>query len=194
MIVRARSAAWLLTAAIVLGAVPALAGPGHAFVPLVDVRGTKLQLNGAGTRYKAIFKVYDMALYTTRKVGSPDELLALPGPKRLSFVALRELSGAELGHLLARGLADNSPADQVRRHAPSIARFVELFSGRDKLVSGDSFALEFVPGHGMQLYVAGQAQGQPVGDDEFFRMVLKIWVGRAPADPGLRDALLGKGA
>ena len=66
------------------------------FEPAVEVQGAKLQLNGAGTRYKAIFKVYDMALYTTKKVSSPAELLALPGPKRLQFVALRELPGAAL--------------------------------------------------------------------------------------------------
>jgi hypothetical protein len=31
-----------------------------------------------------------------------------------------------------------------------------------------------------------------VGDDDFFRMVLRIWVGDSPADYMLRDALLGQ--
>ena len=57
----------------------ALAAPtGTRFETSAQVASTRLQLNGAGTRFKAIFKVYDMALYTTRKVGTPEELLALP--------------------------------------------------------------------------------------------------------------------
>src|SRR5687768_5680203 len=36
-----------------------------------DVRGTKLVLNGAGTRYKGPFKVYAAGLYMTRKASSP---------------------------------------------------------------------------------------------------------------------------
>jgi hypothetical protein len=51
--------------------------------------------------------------------------------------------------------------------------------------------MEFTPGKGTQFYIVGQPQGEPVGDDEFFAMVMKIWVGASPADRGLKDALLG---
>jgi hypothetical protein len=184
---------WVLVATLALSAVPAEAATATVFDPVVDVKGIQLQLNGAGTRSKAIFKLYDMALYTARKVDSADELLALQGPKRLSFVARRELPGTELGRLFAKGLSENSPEDLVRRHTLSTARLIEIFSGRPKLPAGESFAMEFVPGKGTQFYIAGKTQGEPVGDDEFFQMVLRIWVGRTPADPALRDALLGKG-
>ena len=43
-----------------------------------------------------------------------------------------------------------------------------------------------------QFTAPGQPQGEPVGDDEFFSMVLKIWVGKSPADNDLKNALLGK--
>ncbi|RQP24337.1 chalcone isomerase family protein [Piscinibacter terrae] len=161
------------------------------FEPTADVRGTKLELNGAGTRYKAIFKVYDMGLYTTKKVSTPAELLALPGPKRLYFVALRELPGTDLGRLFVKGLSENSPREVVQKHALSTTRFIEIFSGKSKMMPGESFAMEFTPGKGTQFFITGQAQGEPVGDDEFFSMVLKIWVGESPADRGLKDALLG---
>ena len=52
--------------------------------------------------------------------------------------------------------------------------------------------MEFIPGKGTQFYILDQAQGAPVGDDEFFKMVLRIWVGSSPADHVLRDSLLGK--
>ncbi|HEX6703897.1 MAG TPA: chalcone isomerase family protein [Albitalea sp.] len=182
----------LASLALALAAPAALAaGTSTKFEPAAEVRGTRLQLNGAGTRFKAIFRVYDMALYTTKKVGTAEELLALPGAKRLSFVALRDIPGTDLGRLFVKGLAENSPEDQVRKHTVSTTRFIEIFSGRSKLVAGDTFAMEFVPGKGTQFFIVGQPQGEPVGDDEFFQMVLKIWVGGSPADRMLKDALLG---
>jgi hypothetical protein len=92
--------------------------------------------------------------------------------------------------LQIKGLADNSPEEQVRRHTVSTTRFIEIFSGRSRLMPGDTFAMEFAPGKGTQFFIAGQPQGAPVGDDEFFQMVLKIWVGASPADAMLKDALL----
>lgn len=181
-----------LTLVLGLASGAALAAPtGTKFDPAMEVQGTKLQLNGAGTRYKAFFKVYDMALYTTKKVSSPAELLSLPGPKRLQFTALRELPGTDLGRLFLKGMGDNASKEQVQRHAMSSARLIEVFSGRSKMLPGESFAMEYVPGKGTTFYILGKPQGAPVGDDEFFQMVMRIWVGDSPADSQLRDALLG---
>ena len=162
------------------------------FEPTTQLQGTPLQLNGAGTRYKVVFKVYDMALYTPKKVGSPDELLALSGPKRLSFVALREIPGTDLGVAFIKGLQANSTKEQMQKNAVSTTRLIDIFSGQAKLAQGDTFAMDFVPGSGTTFYIAGKAQGAPVGDADFFGMVLKIWVGTSPADFKLKDALLGQ--
>ena len=162
------------------------------FDTTVQLHGTPLVLNGAGTRFRVIFKVYDMALYTSKKVGTPEELLALPGPKRLSFVALREIPGTDLGLAFLKGLQANAAKDQVQKHTTSSTRLIDIFSGQSKLMPGDSFAMDFVPGSGTTFYIAGKPQGAPVGDAEFFNMVLKIWVGSSPADFMLKDALLGQ--
>ena len=161
------------------------------FEPAAQIAGTKLQLNGSGTRFKAFFKVYDLALYTPRKVGTVEELIALPGPKRLQFTALRELPGTDLGRLFLKGMAENAQRDTYQKHTVSATRLIEIFSGRSKLAPGDSFAMDYLPGKGTQFYIAGQAQGEPVGDAEFFGLVLGIWFGPSPADRLLKDALLG---
>ena len=183
------SAALALTLSLMAGA--ALAAPSTKFEPAIQVQGTPLLLNGAGTRYKAFFKVYDMGLYTAKKVSTPETLIALDGPKRLQFTALRELPGTDLGRLFIKGLSENSSKEAVQKHALSSTRFIEIFSGKSKLVAGDTFAMEFLPGKGTQFYIQEQPQGAPVGDAEFFTMVLKIWVGNSPADNMLKDALLG---
>ncbi|MDT7836310.1 chalcone isomerase family protein [Aquabacterium sp. OR-4] len=181
----------LLLALLLATGAQAQGTPSTRFDANVTLQGQALLLNGAGTRYKAVFRVYDMGLYTTRRVATPAELLALPGAKRLQFVALRELPGTDLGRLFIKGLSDNARPDEMNRHLPSMTRFIEIFSGRSKLMPGDSFAMDFVPGKGTQFFIAGQPQGTPVGDDEFFRLVLRIWFGERPADHLLRDALLG---
>ncbi|MCY4743992.1 chalcone isomerase family protein [Pelomonas sp. UHG3] len=165
----------------------------HKFEPTAQLGGSTLLLNGKGTRVRLVFKAYDMGLYTARRASTPAELLALPGPKRLQFTALRELQGTELGRLFLRGMGDNAPSAQLTRHTLSTTRLIEIFSGKPKLMPGDTFAMDYVPGKGTQFYIQGQAQGEPVGDDEFFSLVLRIWFGDMPADAKLRDALLDGG-
>lgn len=162
----------------------------NKFEPTAQLGGSALQLNGKGTRVRLVFKAYDMGLYTAKRVTTPADLFALPGPKRLQFIALRELPGTELGRLFLRGMSDNTPSAQMTRHALATTRLIEIFSGKPKLMPGDSFAMDFVPGKGTQFYIQGQPQGTPVGDDEFFGLVLRIWFGESPADIPLRDALL----
>ncbi len=183
----------LVLVAACAASLPALAAPtATRFEPTLEVQGTRLQLNGAGTRYRTIFKVYDMALYTPSKVGSAAELLLLPGPKRLQFTALRELPGTDLGRLFLRGMSDNASKEEMLRHTLSSTRLIEVFSGRSRMLPGESFAMEFLPGKGTVFYILGKPQGEPVGDAEFFTMVLKIWFGESPADRLLMKALLGQ--
>lgn len=46
----------------------------------IDLAGAKLQLNGAGIRYKAVFKVYVAALYLDQKAATPEEFTRSPVP------------------------------------------------------------------------------------------------------------------
>lgn len=158
--------------------------------PTAAVQGSPLVLQGKGTRYRAFFKVYDLALYLPRKVSTAQEALAINGPARLSFVALREIPGTDLGVSFIRGLQSNATAEQMQRHTVSSNRLIEIFSGRHRLNPGQTFAMEFVPGKGTTFFIENEAQGGPVGDDEFFGMVLRIWLGDAPADKKLKDALV----
>lgn len=160
------------------------------FPKQIQVEGAKLTLNGLGTRYKAIFKVYDMGLYTSSKVTTLQEVLNLPGPKKLHFVAQRELPGTDLGMLFLRGMRENSPPELITKYTSSANRLVEIFSGKNRLVPDENFSIEFVPGKGTIFYILDKPQGAAIGDAEFFAMILRIWLGPVPADFMLKDALL----
>ncbi len=156
-----------------------------------EVQGTRLQLNGAGTRYKAIFKVYAAGLYLGKKASTVDEVVNQPGPKRLSITMLRSIEAKELGKLLTRGMEDNVDKATMSKLVPSLIRMGDIFSAHKTLEPGDNFMIEWLPGSGSLITVKGQAQGAAFKEPEFFRALMLIWLGADPADSKLKDALLG---
>jgi hypothetical protein len=156
----------------------------------VDVAGTPLQLNGAGVRYKAVFKVYTAALYTTRKVSTLDELSKVTGPRRVSITMLRDIDATELGKLFTRGMEDNMDRATFTKLIPGILRMGQVFADHKKLVAGDNFTVDWLPGRGMLLAVKGKSEGEPFKEVEFFNALMAIWMGPNPADWQLKNALL----
>jgi hypothetical protein len=159
-----------------------------------DVRGSKLVLNGAGIRYKAVFKVYAAGLYLGKKAATPEEVLAAPGAKRMVITMLREIDSNELGKLFTRGVQDNAPKTEMSRLVPGLIKMGEIFSNQKKLMTGDVFMIDWVPGTGTIITVKGVPQGEPFKEPEFFNALMRIWLGPEPADWKLKDALLGKAA
>ena len=158
----------------------------------ITVAGTKLQLNGAGTRYKGPFKVFVGDMYTTKKVGSLEELVAAPGPKRLTMVFLREIEAGPFGKLLTRGVEDNVPRNEMSKLVPGLIRMGDIFTVNKVLVPGDVITLDWIPGTGMVVTAKGKVQGEPFKEPEFFKAIMSIWFGPVPADFKLKDAMLGK--
>jgi hypothetical protein len=189
---------WLAAAAGLLIAANALAAQvevgGVKMDDTADVKGSKLVLNGAGVRYKAVFKVYAAGLYLGQKQGTPEEVLAAPGAKRLQVTMLRDIDANELGKLFTRGVQDNAPKEQLSRLIPGLMRMSQVFSDQKKLVAGDVFMIDWIPATGTVISVKGVPQGEPFKEPEFFNALLRIWLGPQPADFKLKDALLGKGS
>lgn len=156
-----------------------------------SVAGTALALNGAGTRYKAIFKVYVAALYLGKKASTPDEVVGQAGPKRLSVTMVRDIDAAELGKLLTRGIEDNMGKAAMSKLVTGLVRMGQIFSDQKKMVAGDNFLIDWVPGKGTVITVKGVVQGEPFKEPEFFTALMSIWLGPAPADHKLKESLLG---
>ena len=155
------------------------------------VGGVTLQLNGAGTRYKGPFKVYVGDLYTGKKVSSLDELIAAPGPKRLSMTMLREIEAGPFGRLLTRGVEDNAPRSEMSKLVPGLIRMGDIFTVNKVLLPGDVITLDWIPGTGMVVTAKGKVQGEPFKEPDFFKAMMSIWLGASPADYMLKDAMLG---
>ena len=157
----------------------------------VTVSGTKLQLNGAGIRYKGPFKVYVGDLYTTRRVSSLDDLIAAPGPKRLSMTFLRDINSTEFGKLLTRGMEDNVSKQELSKIIPGMIKMGDIFAANKSFAPGDVCSLEWDPAKGLSVYAKGKLQAEPFKDPAFYRALMSIWFGNTPADWKLKDELLG---
>jgi len=158
----------------------------------IDVHGAKLQLNGAGIRYKAVFKVYVAALYLDKKAATPEEVYATPGAKRISISLLREMDSNELGKSFTKAFEENAPKTEMSRLIPGLIKMGQVFSGQKIMAAGENFSIDWIPGTGTVISVKGKPQGEPILEIEFFNAMTRIWLGAQPVDWKLKNELLGK--
>ena len=158
--------------------------------PTVQLAGQTLHLNGKGTRYRAVVRVYDIGLYATTKVSSLEQLAAAPGPKRLQLITLRELKGDMLGVAMVQGMQDNAPSGERIKLIPQMERLSRIFGAEPSAAAGTALTIDYVPGKGTAFYLNGEQKGEAVADPSYFIAVARIWLGNKPADATLKDALL----
>ena len=165
---------------------------GVKYAPTTAVGNANLQLNGAGIRYKAIFKVYAAALYLGAKATTPEAVYAAPGIKRLHVVMLRDIDANELGKLFTDGMQKNATREEFGKVIPGTLKLADIFSTKKRLVAGDAFFIDYTPGTGTVVSINGTAASEPIAEPVFFTAMMKIWLGASPADWQLKDALLGQ--
>jgi hypothetical protein len=153
--------------------------------------GPELFLNGAGLRTKVIFKIYVAGLYLPEKKPTAAEVLALKGPKRVLLMILRELSAEQLVEALHDGLKFNASPDELARMKPQIAALDSIMLAAKKVDKGNSIAFDYLPASGTRITINGEVKGAPIPGEDFYKAVLKIWIGEQPVELTLRDAMLG---
>ena len=155
----------------------------------VMIENTALVLNGAGIRKKLFIKVYVGSLYLSAKQTTVDNILADPGAKSIVMNFLyKEVSTKKLVDGWNKGFTDNSSSKELKALQERINQFNSLFT---TVYKGDEIRLDYLPGEGTQVRLNGTLKGSVPGED-FYRALLKIWLGSKPADDGLMKAWLGK--
>ena len=101
------------------------------------------------------------------------------------------LDANELGKLFTKGVEENSPRSEFAQLIPGLLRMGQMFADQKTLQAGDTFTVDWIPGTGTIVTVKGAVQGDPIKEQAFFSALLRIWLGPAPADFKLKDALLG---
>lgn len=149
-----------------------------------------LKLNGAGIRYKVVFKVYVASMYLPELKSTTAEVLALPGAKRISLVMMRDLSSDDLGQRFMDGLKKNLDVAERAKLIGGMLTFGQMFAMIPGLKKGDVMTFDWVPGTGVVCQYNGKKIGDTIADPNFYNGVLKIWLGEHPADEALKHKLL----
>lgn len=152
------------------------------------VGSAELVLNGAGIRTRVFFKVYVGALYMTEKKSAAAEVLAQKGAKRVALTMLRDLSGKQLSEAFESGIQANNAAAEAEAMKPRIAELLALFTDAKE---GDVILLDFLPESGTVVTVNGAVKGKPIAGEDFYRALLRIWLGDKPVDDDLKKGMLG---
>ena len=105
---------------------------------------------------------------------------------------LREIEFNELGKAFTKVFEENTSKGKMSKLIPGLVQMGQIFANQKKLVPGDSFTNDWIPGTGTVITVKGKVRGKPFKKHEFLNALMRIWLGPNPADWKLKDALLGR--
>ena len=155
------------------------------------VANADLALNGAGLRKRVFFQVYAIGLYLPQKSSSAAEILQQPGPKRVAIHMLRDVGADTFTEALVDGIRANHSEADAKSLEPRIKELAASIAELKEAKKGMAIALEWQPPTGTVLLVNGAARGKPIAGEDFYRALLRIWIGDKPVQDDLKKVLLG---
>ncbi|MFQ5581873.1 MAG: chalcone isomerase family protein [Mariprofundaceae bacterium] len=151
------------------------------------VDGQALVLNGAGVRTKFFFDIYVGALYLPAKTQDAKQAIDGKGPKRVTMHFLYdEVSTKKLTDGWTEGFEKNQSKDAMAKLRPRLDQFNTMF---DDAYKADVFIFDFLANGDTRVTLKGELKGTIAGED-FGQALLAVWLGRKPADKGLKEAML----
>jgi hypothetical protein len=154
------------------------------------VGSAELQLNGAGLRKRAFFQVYAIGLYLPERKTDAAAAVSSPGPKRVAIHMLRDVDAGTFTEALVEGIRANNPPAEMGALEPRVKELAATMGELKEAKKGMTIALDWT-GKATQLVVDGKATGKPIEGEDFYRALLRIWLGEKPVQDDLKKALLG---
>ena len=164
---------------------------GIKFEDSLTIYNNTLLLNGAGIVSNGKTPQYSAQIYAKQKFATLDALSATPGPKRLVLTAIREVDTGPILKMLSRSVDATAAKGDMAKLIPGMMNIGNVFKANRVLKPGETMTLDWIPITGLVIYVGGKMQGDPMREPELFRAAMGVWMGEAPADAKLKDALLG---
>ena len=155
-----------------------------------QVESRELVLNGAGLRKRVVFNVYVLGLYLPEKKSDSAAVLQLAGPKRAEIHMLRDVGAEQFTDALIEGLRENHSEADYKALEPRVKDLTGIFAEIKDAKKGMVIALDWT-GAATRLMVNGNPTGKPIPGEDFYRALLRIWLGDKPVQNDLKKALLG---
>jgi chalcone isomerase-like protein len=158
----------------------------------VQVDGQALELNGMALRTWFLVRLYVAGLYLPRKVTSAETAINGEGPKRIVLVMMRDATADQFCEFIENGMHANNDEADITRVRPQTESLFSKIRAIGEARSGARIVLDYAPSaSATTLIVDGAPQGEAMHGAEFFRALLRIWLGERPAQPELKRLLLG---
>ena len=155
-----------------------------------QVESRDLVLNGAGLRKRFVFKVYVIGLYLPEKKADAQGAIQVAGPKRVAIHMLRNVGADTFTEALVEGLRDNHSEADFRKLEPQAKQLADIMGEVKEAKKGMDLALDWT-GAETRLLVSGKQVGKGIAGEDFYRALLRIWLGEHPVQDDLKKALLG---
>ena len=155
------------------------------------VANAELALNGAGLRKRAFFQVYAIGLYLPTKTSNAAEAISSTGPKRVAIHMLRDVGADAFTEAMADGIRANHSEAEAKALEPRIKELGTIMAELKEAKKGMVIALDWQPQSGTVMVVNGAARGKPIQGEDFYKALLRIWIGDKPVQDDLKKALLG---
>jgi len=183
----------VLALALLAGTAQAAELDGVQLEDRVQVDGQALELNGMAVRTRVFFKVYVAGLYLPQKATTAKSAIEAPGAKRIVLVMLRDASADQFCDSVQAGLENNHSDQDLERLKPRAEALYAKIRAIGEAHKGMRIVLDYSEStRATTLYVDGAAQGDAIRGREFFRALLRIWLGERPAQADLKRLLLGQ--
>jgi hypothetical protein len=175
---------------LILLAAPAFAAEiaGVNLPDKITIAKEPLLLNGAGIRKKFIIKIYVGGLYLPSKMHDASQAIAINAPKRIQMDFLyKKVSKQKMVDTWVDGFKANHSAQAYKSLEARIKTFCDMFGDAHR---GDMYNFDYIPGKGTHVYFNKELKGVIAGLD-FNQGLMRIWLGKHPADDGLKEGMLG---
>ena len=157
----------------------------------VSAAAAEPELNGSGIRKRLFFQVYEIGLYLPKKTASAEEAISAPGEKRVEIRMLRDVSAEQFSEALVDGIHANSSAAEAAALEPKVKQLVAIMMDVKEAKKGMAIRLEWT-GRDTRVLIDGKPAGAPIEGEDFYRALLRIWLGDKPVQDDLKKALLGQ--
>lgn len=148
----------------------------------------ELILNGAGLRKKFFIKVYAGALYLKQKSADAMKIIAADEPMVIKM------------HFIYDGVSKEKLIDAwnegfgnaLNGNTAPLQKEIDMFNSffKTEAKTNDVYDVVYHPEEGTTVFVKGQKMGTIEGF-QFKKAVFAIWLGKVPADSGLKEGMLG---
>jgi hypothetical protein len=161
----------------------------------VRVNSAQLILNGAGVRSKMMFEVYVAALYLGEKKTSAAAVMSDTGTKRVALHMMRHVDAGDFMDAFIKAVKANHNPEEFVSLAGRFLKFTRVFTNVGVVDKGDVITLDYLPATESSkaitvVGVNGKERERMEGDD-FYRALLRIWLGERPVQDDLKKEMLG---